>query len=178
MLLLNAKDSGEPGPIALPEDDPPSFEEAVAGPSSQISPGNSSPSPGLSTTRGALNKGAVEDQRELRSYSSGENLNPETSAPPPGFAPYEAEFETQNGGDIVSHDPHLNDDGTPLAYIFSRTLPSQLPVSFRRSAVSIYPWPTPTTHPQTALPWRTHGISHTTSIDGQKREDRVEDRVV
>lgn len=133
MLLLNAKDSGEPGPIALPEDDPPSFEEAVAGPSSQLSPGNSSPSPGLSTSRGALNKGASEDQGELRSYLPEESPNLETSAPPPGFAPYDAEFEIQNGGDIVSHDPHLNQDGMFLAYMFLRILNS--PSSFLGEAL-------------------------------------------
>lgn len=31
--------------------------------------------------------------------------------PPPSFAPYEAEFFVARDGSIVSHDPHLNDDG-------------------------------------------------------------------
>lgn len=32
--------------------------------------------------------------------------------PPPGFAPYEADYFEAGMGDIVSHDPHLNSDGT------------------------------------------------------------------
>lgn len=35
--------------------------------------------------------------------------------PPPSFAPYEAEFFVARDGSIVSHDPHLNDDGTYLS---------------------------------------------------------------
>lgn len=34
------------------------------------------------------------------------------TGPPPGFAPYSAEFFETGYEDIVSHDPHLNTDGT------------------------------------------------------------------
>lgn len=30
---------------------------------------------------------------------------------PPEFTPYEAEYLVSGNGDIVSHDPHLNEDG-------------------------------------------------------------------
>jgi hypothetical protein len=30
---------------------------------------------------------------------------------PPEFTPYEAEHWVSRGGDIISHDPHLNEDG-------------------------------------------------------------------
>jgi hypothetical protein len=33
---------------------------------------------------------------------------------PPGFMPYEAESFTTGDGDVVSHDPHLNEDGSSL----------------------------------------------------------------
>lgn len=39
-------------------------------------------------------------------------LIPGSEDPPPEFTPYEAEYELTNDGDIVSHDPHLNEDGT------------------------------------------------------------------
>jgi len=34
------------------------------------------------------------------------------ASPPPEFTPYEAEFFVEDDGDIVSHDQHLNEDGT------------------------------------------------------------------
>ena len=37
---------------------------------------------------------------------------PGSDEPPPDFAPYEAEFFETGSGDIVSHDKHLNEDGT------------------------------------------------------------------
>lgn len=33
---------------------------------------------------------------------------------PPAFAPYEAEFIRSKQGHIISHDPHLNEDGKQL----------------------------------------------------------------
>ena len=36
---------------------------------------------------------------------------PNTLDSPPEFAPYEADFFTLKNGWIVSHDPHLNQDG-------------------------------------------------------------------
>ncbi|KDQ07455.1 hypothetical protein BOTBODRAFT_119987 [Botryobasidium botryosum FD-172 SS1] len=38
----------------------------------------------------------------------------EPSDPPPAFSTYEPEYDTQSNGDIVSHDPHLNQDGEAL----------------------------------------------------------------
>ena len=32
--------------------------------------------------------------------------------PPPEFVPYEAEYFRTDDGNVVSHDPHLNEDGT------------------------------------------------------------------
>ncbi|OCH96130.1 hypothetical protein OBBRIDRAFT_787580 [Obba rivulosa] len=34
--------------------------------------------------------------------------------PPPDFTPYEAEYSETSNGDIISHDPHLNEDGEAL----------------------------------------------------------------
>jgi hypothetical protein len=36
--------------------------------------------------------------------------DPETEPPPP-FTPYEAEFFVDKNGNVISHDPHLNEDG-------------------------------------------------------------------
>jgi hypothetical protein len=33
---------------------------------------------------------------------------------PPEFTPYEAEHWVSRGGDIISHDPHLNEDGASM----------------------------------------------------------------
>ncbi|KAI0052873.1 hypothetical protein FA95DRAFT_1532238 [Auriscalpium vulgare] len=38
----------------------------------------------------------------------------EDSDPPPDFAPYNAEHKVMNQRDVVSHDPHLNEDGEAL----------------------------------------------------------------
>ncbi|KAG2159835.1 uncharacterized protein EDB93DRAFT_1244610 [Suillus bovinus] len=45
-----------------------------------------------------------------------DNLNfaHEDDEEPPAFAPYDAHFFTSRSGDIISHDPHLNDDGEAL----------------------------------------------------------------
>jgi len=34
--------------------------------------------------------------------------------PPPPFTAYEAEYMETDDGDIISHDPHLNQDGKRL----------------------------------------------------------------
>lgn len=39
-------------------------------------------------------------------------ITPGGEEPPPEFTPYEAEYELTDDGDTVSHDPHLNEDGT------------------------------------------------------------------
>jgi hypothetical protein len=36
---------------------------------------------------------------------------PEGGEEPPQFTPYEAEHWESRGGEIISHDPHLNEDG-------------------------------------------------------------------
>lgn len=41
--------------------------------------------------------------------------NPPQQDPPPAFSPYIASFYTARNGAVVSHDPHLNEDGI---YIF------------------------------------------------------------
>lgn len=46
--------------------------------------------------------------------------------PPPEFTPYEADYEMSDDGDVVSHDPHLNEDGTshiaPYTYFHRSSL--------------------------------------------------------
>ncbi|KAJ7492644.1 hypothetical protein FB451DRAFT_541865 [Mycena latifolia] len=43
--------------------------------------------------------------------------------PPPVFAPYEAECFTTSSGNVVSHDPHLSDDGEALyRFLLSQSL--------------------------------------------------------
>lgn len=37
---------------------------------------------------------------------------------PPVFTPYEAEFFESDDGDIISHDHHLNEDGTTFWFFF------------------------------------------------------------
>jgi hypothetical protein len=37
--------------------------------------------------------------------------DPPQQDPPPAFSPYTASFYTAGDGAIVSHDPHLNEDG-------------------------------------------------------------------
>ena len=36
---------------------------------------------------------------------------PEGGEEPPEFSPYEAEHRESSGGKVISHDPHLNEDG-------------------------------------------------------------------
>lgn len=36
---------------------------------------------------------------------------------PPGFSPYQAEYDVTSSGDIFSHDRHLNEDGEHLYYV-------------------------------------------------------------
>jgi len=43
--------------------------------------------------------------------------NPPQQDPPPAFSTYTASFYTAGNGAIVSHDPHLNEDGVyPVTY--------------------------------------------------------------
>lgn len=59
--------------------------------------------------------------------------------PPPEFTPYKAEYELTDDGDIVSHDPHLNEDGTcHIDLDVHRHRPSPLPKE-KPSIASYYP---------------------------------------
>jgi hypothetical protein len=44
-------------------------------------------------------------------FSQDETFTPVGGEEPPPFVPYDAHFFTSHSGDIISHDPHLNDDG-------------------------------------------------------------------
>jgi hypothetical protein len=44
--------------------------------------------------------------------TSGLDRLPDELQPPPEFSPYRADYFEVGNGDIVSHDPHLNTDGT------------------------------------------------------------------
>lgn len=109
MLILNNKENEHTENTGIPEDSPPSFEDAVAGPSSQSSP-RTGTSVAQGPSQGAINKLIdVNGPTTPGTRPNGEALD--MSSPPPEFTPFNAEFEVQNGGDIISHDPHLNDDG-------------------------------------------------------------------
>lgn len=45
------------------------------------------------------------------SFDSVVDTFPAGGEEPPEFTPYEAEHWVSRGGDIISHDPHLNEDG-------------------------------------------------------------------
>ncbi|PCH33679.1 hypothetical protein WOLCODRAFT_135258 [Wolfiporia cocos MD-104 SS10] len=74
------------GPSAIP-DAPPSFQDSIAAP--------------------APNYNSVFAGDDIFIPYGGEE-------PPPEFTPYEAEYFVDGNGDIVSHDPHLNQDGEAL----------------------------------------------------------------
>lgn len=46
--------------------------------------------------------------------SESEVLMPHGGEDPPAFAPYEASYFTSSDGSLISHDPHLNEDGEAL----------------------------------------------------------------
>ena len=54
---------------------------------------------------------------------------------PPEFTPYEAESFTTGDGHVVSHDPHLNEDGTFVVISILCTMLTIMDV-YRRSTVS------------------------------------------
>ena len=58
--------------------------------------------------------------------------------PPPDFTPYEAEFFETSDGNVISHDPHLNEDGAPQFNCFP-CVSIQLRISCRRSTVPLPP---------------------------------------
>lgn len=41
-----------------------------------------------------------------------ESFAPPGGEAPPTFTPYDASYFTSSDGSIISHDPHLNEDGT------------------------------------------------------------------
>lgn len=49
-------------------------------------------------------------------YHSTSDLD-SNSEPPPDFSPYHADYFETDSGDVVSHDPHLNTDGTPYTLL-------------------------------------------------------------
>lgn len=56
--------------------------------------------------------------------------------PPPAFTPYTAEFFVSNDGAIITHDPHLNEDGMPhYAHVYSRDLS---PINIFHSGEALY----------------------------------------
>jgi hypothetical protein len=59
----------------------------------------------------------LRENRSPEPLSSAANNNqgdalPEGGEEPPQFTPYEAEHWESRGGEIISHDPHLNEDGS------------------------------------------------------------------
>ena len=74
-----------------------------AGPSTQIAP-----PPSFAETVGT--RATVVDALNSNVYAP-----PGGEEPPPAFVPYEAEYFETDTGTIVSHDPHLNEDGTSAA---------------------------------------------------------------
>jgi hypothetical protein len=55
---------------------------------------------------------------------------------PPEFMPYEAESFTTGDGHVVSHDPHLNEDGSFIATNIFRAMLTATGV-YRRSTVPV-----------------------------------------
>jgi len=49
-------------------------------------------------------------------FSQDDTFAPVGGEQPPAFTPYDANFFISNSGDIISHDLHLNDDGTLPCY--------------------------------------------------------------
>ncbi|KAI0695182.1 hypothetical protein BC835DRAFT_1273768 [Cytidiella melzeri] len=91
-----------------------------AGPSSSGSP----PPPAFTTTSSPSDRVDFADSNYFVP-PGGEEQGP----PPPDFAPYEAEyFEEAADGSVVSHDPHLNEDGEALyRFLLSQSqIPPQL----------------------------------------------------
>lgn len=81
------------------------------GPSTQVAP-----PPSFEETVGI--RSSVIDELNSNTYAP-----PGGEEPPPAFVPYEAEYFEDDEGTIVSHDPHLNEDGMTAALLLciSRT---------------------------------------------------------
>jgi len=56
---------------------------------------------------------------------------------PPEFTPYEAEHSVSGSGDIISHDPHLNEDGVSRLAMLVAPLHVFMPDPDRRSPLSL-----------------------------------------
>lgn len=60
-------------------------------------------------------------------FSQDDTCTPVGGEEPPPFVPYDAQFFTAHSGDIISHDPHLNDDGMfQVALMSSHSKPFQV----------------------------------------------------
>ena len=81
------------------EDDLPSFEDAITG-------GGSSSQPVPIITPIVSSKGASVHVP----FSPAHDDLP--ASLPPAFAPFNADFRRLSDGNVISHDPHLNEDGT------------------------------------------------------------------
>lgn len=65
--------------------------------------------------------------------------NPPQQDPPPAFSPYTASFHTAGNGAIVSHDPHLNEDGAYLVTLLWMYRPNSDAVQAKLSIASSSP---------------------------------------
>lgn len=88
--------------------------------SSPQAPPSTAPQAGPSTMAVAAQSDAAANAREQASAKgaidfadSNYFVPPGGEAPPPDFTPYVAEYFEASDGSIISHDPHLNEDGTP-----------------------------------------------------------------
>ena len=54
-----------------------------------------------------------------------ETFTPPGGEDPPEFIPYDASYFISGAGDVISHDPHLNEDGPSIAQFFCNVLTSQ-----------------------------------------------------
>ena len=104
----------------------------VAGPSTAAPPATTLPSPPLPTFQEATETTAL-----IRHDFSDSDVfvPPGGEEPPPDFTPYEAEFFETSDGNIVSHDPHLNEDGA--SHPTNPVISTHIHVSRRRSVVSL-----------------------------------------
>ena len=77
-----------------------------------LTAGSSTATSGLSSSPSTYSSPPQDSQAPTYTERAFENLYfpPGGEEPPPEFTPYEAEFFI-SGKEIVSHDPHLNEDG-------------------------------------------------------------------
>lgn len=61
----------------------------------------------------------------VRHFSQHETYTAPGGEDPPAFAPYDASYFISGAGDIISHDPHLNEDGPSIAHFLRGVLTSR-----------------------------------------------------